>query len=72
MRLNEVADPEIYSLSAGDAADLIKQIEGASPVHMPDDGGPVVRLTKHALSERTKAPRRPMNVSQRRPSWHSS
>lgn len=55
MRLNEIADPEIYSLSARDAADLLKQIEGASPAHMPDDAGSAEhRLTKHALSERQK------------------
>ena len=47
MRLNEIADPEVYSLSARDAADLLKQIDRMLPDGMPDDADlVVVRLRK--------------------------
>jgi hypothetical protein len=54
MRLNEIADPEIYRLSDRDTSGLLKQIERASRVHMPDEAGIAARLTKQVPSERQK------------------
>jgi hypothetical protein len=72
MRLNEIADPEIYRLSDRDTSGLLKQIERASRVHMPDGGGHSSTLDQAGTQRKTKAPQRLMSVSQRRPLRRSS
>ena len=53
MRLNEIADPEVYSLSRHDAADLLQQIERMFPDGLPDEAGlVVVRRTKPRRTKR--------------------
>jgi hypothetical protein len=55
MRLTEFADPEVYSLAARDAAELLDQIERLYPGGMSADASQLlVRLTKQPSNGRRK------------------